>query len=149
VQLATVSAKQFHSGYSTSPLAITMVRSRWIFAVASHSRMRHIETYKPPSDPLSLSQLTVHPVLLWTVEPQNSHRCLNIFCILSCNKSTFRRTRKKLLFCWFEKKGNVSSVSNYRPTSLSNNFLKLFSTCFTITAHIISNINGIPISMIF
>ena len=49
--------------------------------------------------------------------------------------------------CQFWKKVNSSSVNNYKPNSLSNNFPTFLHLLYTITCHIISNMNWFPVSM--
>jgi hypothetical protein len=51
--------------------------------------------------------LTVHPVILLTFVPQNSHQCLNIFYILACHWNAFQRSEKSCYFAILKKKTTV------------------------------------------
>jgi len=51
------------------------------FFVASHFAIRHFKSYNTPPKPLSLSHLTVHPVLLLTFVHNIRTAAVCIFCI--------------------------------------------------------------------
>lgn len=54
--------------------------------------------------------------------------------MLTSQGNNFQRNKKTRLLCLFSKKGNNSSVSNYRPNSLLNNIPEVFE--FVMTDHI-------------